>query len=153
MLDTQSWPSDRDDQHYATRPFEDSYFPVSLHTWARQARQGPTRKQAGCKADLAAGAGPSAGPSQAWQESTGPVTGVEPRQDRIRRHLGLSGLHRRPAPLDSPARDRYEDAVLLTGLPIGSPQEALDTACTVHLTGLRHEPEPLTPDELPGLPT
>ena len=41
----------------------------------------------------------------------------------------------------SPARDRYEDAVLLTGLPIGSPQEALDTACTVHLTGLGHEPE------------
>jgi hypothetical protein len=33
----------------------------------------------------------------------------------------------------SPARDRYEDAVLLTGLPAGSPQEALDTACTVHL--------------------
>ena len=30
----------------------------------------------------------------------------------------------------------------LTGLPIGSPQEALDTACTVHLTGLGHEPEP-----------
>jgi len=42
----------------------------------------------------------------------------------------------------SPARDRYEDAVLLTGLPIGSPQEALDTACTVHLAGLGHEPEP-----------
>jgi hypothetical protein len=40
----------------------------------------------------------------------------------------------------SPARDRYEDAVLRTGLPIGSPQEALDTACTVHLTGLGHEP-------------
>jgi hypothetical protein len=42
----------------------------------------------------------------------------------------------------SPARDRYEDAVLLTGLPIGSPQEALDTACTVHLAAARHEPEP-----------
>ena len=42
----------------------------------------------------------------------------------------------------SAASDRYEDAVLLTGLPIGSPQEALDTACTVHLTGLGHEPEP-----------
>ena len=40
----------------------------------------------------------------------------------------------------SPARDRYQDAVLRTGLPIGSPQEALDTACTVHLTGLGHEP-------------
>ena len=42
----------------------------------------------------------------------------------------------------SAASDRYQDAVLLTGLPIGSPQEALDTACTVHLTGLGHEPEP-----------
>ena len=41
----------------------------------------------------------------------------------------------------SPARDRYQDAVLLTGLPIGSPQEALDTACTVHLAALGHEPE------------
>jgi hypothetical protein len=41
----------------------------------------------------------------------------------------------------SPARDRYEDTVLLTGLPIGSPQEALDTACTVHLADL----EPLRP--------
>jgi hypothetical protein len=33
----------------------------------------------------------------------------------------------------SAARDRYEDALLLTGRPIGSPQEALDTACTIHL--------------------
>ena len=40
----------------------------------------------------------------------------------------------------SPAHDRYQDAVLRTGLPIGTPQEALDTACTVHLTGLGHEP-------------
>ena len=42
----------------------------------------------------------------------------------------------------SPARDHYEDAVLLTGLPIGSPQEALDTACTVHLAALGYQPEP-----------
>jgi hypothetical protein len=39
----------------------------------------------------------------------------------------------------SPARDRYQDAILLTGLPIGSPQQALDTACTVHLAGLGPE--------------
>jgi len=39
----------------------------------------------------------------------------------------------------SAARDRYQDAVLLTGLPIGTPQEALDTACTIHLAGLGHE--------------
>jgi hypothetical protein len=36
------------------------------------------------------------------------------------------------------ASDRYQDAVLRTGLPTGTPQEALDTACTVHLT----EPRP-----------
>ena len=41
----------------------------------------------------------------------------------------------------SAARGRYEDAVLLTGLPTGTPQEALDTACTVHLAGIGHEPE------------
>jgi hypothetical protein len=35
----------------------------------------------------------------------------------------------------SAARDRYEQATLLTGLPIGTPQEALDTACTIHLPG------------------
>ena len=40
----------------------------------------------------------------------------------------------------SAASDRYQDALLRTGLPTGTPQEALDTACTVHLAGLRHEP-------------
>ena len=38
------------------------------------------------------------------------------------------------------ARDRYQDAVLRTGLHTGTPQEALDTACTIHLAGLGHEP-------------
>jgi hypothetical protein len=42
----------------------------------------------------------------------------------------------------SASRDRYEDAVLLTGLPIGSPEEALDTACTFHLAALGQEPQP-----------
>jgi hypothetical protein len=32
--------------------------------------------------------------------------------------------------------------VLRTGLPIGTPQEALDTACTVHLAAPGHEPQP-----------
>ena len=41
----------------------------------------------------------------------------------------------------SAARDRYEDALLLTGRPAGTPQEALDTACTVHLAGLGHGPD------------
>jgi hypothetical protein len=40
----------------------------------------------------------------------------------------------------SAAHDRYQDAILRTGLPAGTPQEALDTACTVHLAGLGHEP-------------
>jgi len=40
----------------------------------------------------------------------------------------------------SAAHDRYEDAVLLTGLPVGTPQEALDTAATVHLAALGHQP-------------
>jgi hypothetical protein len=38
------------------------------------------------------------------------------------------------------AHDRYQDAMLRTGLPIGTPQEALDTACTVHFAGPGHEP-------------
>jgi hypothetical protein len=41
----------------------------------------------------------------------------------------------------SAARDRYEDSVLRTGFPSGTPQEALDTACAIHLAGLGHEPD------------
>jgi hypothetical protein len=43
----------------------------------------------------------------------------------------------------SAASDRYKDALLRTGLPTGTPQEALDTACTVHLADL----EPLKPPD------
>jgi len=43
--------------------------------------------------------------------------------------------------IHSAARDRYEDALLLTGLPTGTPQEALDTACIIHLAGIGHEPD------------
>jgi hypothetical protein len=42
----------------------------------------------------------------------------------------------------SAAHERYQDALLRTGLPTGTPQQALDTACTVHLTGLGHTPPP-----------
>ena len=42
----------------------------------------------------------------------------------------------------SAANSRYEEAVLRTGLPAGTPQEALDTACIVHLAEPGHEPEP-----------
>ena len=33
----------------------------------------------------------------------------------------------------SAAAGRYDDAVLITGSPVGTPEEALDTACVVHL--------------------
>lgn len=36
------------------------------------------------------------------------------------------------------AHHRYEQTILRTGLPTGTPQEALDTACTLHLAGLGH---------------
>jgi len=48
----------------------------------------------------------------------------------------------------SPARDRYQDAILLTGLPTRSPQQALDTACTLHIAALGHGPEPEPPTKL-----
>jgi hypothetical protein len=48
----------------------------------------------------------------------------------------------------SAARDRYEDAVLLTGYPTGTPQEALDTACTLYLAGTGHETDSEPPTNL-----
>ena len=36
----------------------------------------------------------------------------------------------------SSATGRYEDAVLLTGSPVGTPQEALDTAATLYAAGI-----------------
>jgi hypothetical protein len=72
------------------------------------------------------------------------ITGVLPGGEQIplfRLRYGGSA-HSFGFAIYSPVRDRYEDAVLLTGLPIGSPQEALDTACTVHLAVLGHESEP-----------
>jgi hypothetical protein len=52
----------------------------------------------------------------------------------------------------SAARDRYEDAVLLTGFLTGTPQEALDTACIIHLAGIGHDPSPDPPTNLRGYP-
>jgi hypothetical protein len=74
------------------------------------------------------------------------ITGVLPTGEQIplfrRRHGGSA--HSFGFAIYSPVRDRYEDAVLLTGLPIGSLQEALGTACTLHLAALGHEPGPPT---------
>jgi hypothetical protein len=78
------------------------------------------------------------------------ITGVLPGGEQIplfRLRYGGSA-HSFGFAIYSPVRDRYDDAVLLTGLPIGSPQEALDTACTVHLAGLGHGPEQLPPTNL-----
>lgn len=36
----------------------------------------------------------------------------------------------------SRATGRYEDTILLAGNPAGTPQEALDTACTLYLAGI-----------------
>jgi hypothetical protein len=44
--------------------------------------------------------------------------------------------------LYSHATGRYEDALLLTGSPAGTPQEALDTACTLYLAGTSTNPTP-----------
>jgi hypothetical protein len=78
------------------------------------------------------------------------ITGVLPGGEQIplfRLRYGGSA-HSFGFAIYSPARDRYEDAVLLTGRPVGSPQEALDTACTVHLAEPGHEPESRPPTNL-----
>jgi hypothetical protein len=78
------------------------------------------------------------------------ITGVLPGGEQIplfRLRYGGSA-HSFGFAIYSPARDRYEDAVLLTGLPIGSPQEALDTACTLHLAVLGYQPESWPPTDL-----
>jgi hypothetical protein len=78
------------------------------------------------------------------------ITGILPGGEQIplfRLRYGGSA-HSFGFAIYSPARDHYEDAVLLTGLPIGSPQEALDTACTVHLAALGYQPEPRPPTDL-----
>jgi hypothetical protein len=82
------------------------------------------------------------------------ITGVLPGGQQIplfRLRYGGSA-HSFGFAIYSAARDRYDDAVLLTGLPIGSPQEALDTACTVHLAGLGHEPSNGPPTNLRNHP-
>ena len=72
------------------------------------------------------------------------VTGILPGGDQLplfRLRYGGSA-HSFGFAIYSAARNRYEDAVLLTGLPTGTPQEALDTACAIHLAAIEHEPDP-----------
>jgi hypothetical protein len=75
-------------------------------------------------------AGPG-GPAPVWRERHGP-------ERNLRRYGGSA--HSFGFAIYSAARARYEDAVLLTGSPVGTPQEALDTACTVHLAGSETNP-------------
>jgi hypothetical protein len=82
------------------------------------------------------------------------VTGVLPGGEQIplfRLRYGGSA-HSFGFAIYSAARHRYQDAVLRTGLPIGTPQEALDTACTVHPAGIGHEPGDRPPTNLRGHP-
>ncbi len=70
------------------------------------------------------------------------VVGVRPGGDQIplcRLRYGGSA-HSFGFAIYSATHGRYQEAVLRTGLPAGTPQEALDTACTVHLAALSDEP-------------
>jgi hypothetical protein len=79
-----------------------------------------------------------------YRGSFGYITGVlrDGENSPLCRLLYGGSAHSFGFAIYSAAHDRYQDAVLITGLPIGTPQEALDTACTIHLTGLGHEPPP-----------
>ena len=82
------------------------------------------------------------------------ITGVLPGGEQIplcRLRYGGSA-HSFGFAIYSAARGSYDDAVLPTGLHAGTPQEALDTACTVHLAGLGHEPADEPPANLRGYP-
>ena len=77
-----------------------------------------------------------------YRAAFGYVTGVLRDGERIplcRLRYGGSA-HSFGFAIYSAAHDRYQDAILRTGLATGTPQEALDTACTIHLTGPSHKP-------------
>jgi len=66
------------------------------------------------------------------------VTGVPPGGEKIplcRLRYGGSA-HSFGFAIYSAAHDRYQQAALLSGFTSGTPQDALDTACTVHLAGI-----------------
>jgi hypothetical protein len=54
--------------------------------------------------------------------------------------------------LYSYAAGRYEDSLLVTGSPVGTPQEALDTACTLYYTAADDQPGAEPPTNLRGQP-
>ena len=78
--------------------------------------------------------------------ATAALPGGEPRPLFRLRYGGSA--HSLGFALYSHSTERYEDAVLLTGRPTGTPQEALDTACTLYLAGTRDEPTSEPPTDL-----
>lgn len=72
--------------------------------------------------------------------ATAALPGDDEPQPLFRLRYGGSA-HSLGFALYSHATERYEDSVLLTGSRTGTPQEALDTACTLYLAG--------TPDTQP----
>jgi hypothetical protein len=76
--------------------------------------------------------------------ATAALPGSEP-QPLFRLRYGGSA-HSFGFALYSHASERYEDAVLLTGRPAGTPQEALDAACTLYFASITDKPSsgPLT---------
>jgi len=81
---------------------------------------------------------------------TAALPGEEP-QPLFRLRYGGSA-HSLGFALYSHATGRYEDSLLVTGSPVGTPQEALDTACILYYTGTDDEPGAEPPTNLRGQP-
>jgi hypothetical protein len=69
---------------------------------------------------------------------TAALPGEEP-QPLFRLRYGGSA-HSFGFALYSHATGRYEDSLLVTGSPIGTPQEALDTACALYYASVNDDP-------------
>jgi hypothetical protein len=76
-----------------------------------------------------------AGVEVAYRAAFAYVAGVLPGGEQIRLcRLRYGGsAHSLGFAVYSAAHERYEEAALLSGFTAGSPQDALDAACTVHL--------------------
>ena len=81
---------------------------------------------------------------------TAALPGEEP-QPLFRLRYGGSA-HSFGFALYSHATGRYEDNILATGSPVGTPQEALDTACLLYYPGADDEPGSEPPTNLRGGP-
>jgi hypothetical protein len=81
---------------------------------------------------------------------TAALPGEEP-QPLFRLRYGGSA-HSFGFALYSHAAGRYEDSLLTTGSPVGTPQDALDTACILYYPGAHDEPRSEPPTNLRGRP-